>query len=126
MSVTMQGPLTASTPATPDNPVVDAPQAETAAEAPKKKAEPRDYKVMTAVTGTADKVKAAIDKLDSNGKLEVYIVHGAANALQPKLALTKWGQDNDLDGDYVLAADRSFTKLSAKSEQVSKRKVRIS
>lgn len=125
MSVTMQGPL-ASTPATPDNPVVDAPQTETAAEAPKKKAEPRDYKVMTAVTGTPEKVKAAIDKLDSNGKLEVYIVQGKANALQPKLALQKYGQDTDLDGDYVLAADRSFTKLSAKSEQVSKRKVRIS
>lgn len=122
----MQGPLTASTPATPDNPVVDAPQTETAADAPKKKAEPRDYKVMVAVSGTAEKIKKAIDEHVKDGKGEVYIVQGKANALQPKLALQKYGQETDLDGDYVLAAERSFTKLSAKSEQVSKRKVRIS
>lgn len=125
MSVTMQGPL-ASTPATPDNPVVDAPQTDEAAKPEKKKAEPRDYKVMKSVSGTAEKLKKAIDECVKDGKGEIHITLGKANALQPKLALTKWGQENDLDDEYVLAAERSFTKLTAKSEQVSKRKVRIS
>lgn len=91
----------------------------------KKKAEPRDYKVMTKITGTPDKVKNELDKL-GDSKLEVYVVHGASSALQPKLALQKWGQDHELNGTYHLAAANSFKDFKASTEPVTKTRVKIS
>jgi len=113
-------------PAPADTPVDEAPastEADTKTE--KKKAEPRDYKVMTTVSGTVDKVKTELDKL-GNEKVHVYIVHGKANALQPKLALQSYGKDRDLDGKYVLAAAGAFKEFTVKSEQETKRRVKIS
>lgn len=112
-----EAPTSTDAEATPD----DAPKAA-------KKAEPRDYKVMTTVSGTHDKVKAAIDALPGDAKIEVYIVHGKANALQPKLALQNYAKaiEGELNGKYVLAADGAFKQFTVDSKPVTKHQVKIS
>jgi hypothetical protein len=116
-----------------DTPVDEAPVSTEAdaktdeTEKPKQKAQPRDYNVMTKISGTPDKVKAELDKL-GDAKITVYVLQGTANALQPKLALGNYAKsiDGDLDGKYTLAAANSFKEFSVKSEPVTKHQVKIS
>lgn len=119
MATITQGPLAGTDTGTPD-----AKADETKTEKPK--AQPRDYQVGVTVKGTAEKIKSEIDRLVGDGRGEVYVVLGTAKALQPKLALQKYGQDTDLDGKYTLAAAGAFKEFTVKSEAVTKRSVKIS
>jgi hypothetical protein len=97
-------------------------------EKPKQKAQPRDYNVMTKISGTPDKVKAEIDKLANGGKVDIYVVQGTANALQPKLALGSYAKsiEGEIIGKYTLAAASSFKDLTIESKPVTKHQVKIS
>lgn len=93
----------------------------------KKKVEPRDYRVMRTYKGDAESLKAAIDELYKDGdEGEIFAVIAHSTAVNPKIALEKYGRGNEVDGKYVLAAERFLAEFNAKSEPVTKRKVTIS
>jgi hypothetical protein len=115
MATITQGPLATGT--------SDAPEA-TPEETEKKKAQPRDYSIGVTVKGTADKLKAAIDKHVADGRGEVFIKIGTQSSLQPKLAMAAYAKANQVDGTYDTVATGAFKSFGPlKSTTVTKNTV---
>lgn len=117
MATITQGPLaTAKQDSEPAKP--DAEKKET------KKVQPRPYQIGVPVSGTADKLKAEIDRLVGSGRGEIVVVVGEAEGIQPKLAMKKYAQGKELGGDYQAVAHRSIaTFKDVKTVSETKTKV---
>lgn len=119
MATITQGPLGTATPDA-EKPKTDA----TTEKKETKKAEPRPYQIGVPVSGTADKLKSEIDRLVGSGRGEIIVVVGEAEGIQPKIAMKKFSQKNEVEGHYQAVAHRSISKFGPlKSTTVTKNTV---